>query len=365
MEVRRVSREAIVRSAYRAAIAHPESWPETLAGMRDHVGCTCVCLATSDAGGANFRRIASLLPAGAPPLRCAVDVRVLLDRAVTSRIDARAGGGAVCAVDDCVGAVVQADNCTAHVFAPAPGIAVVLCACWSAAGRRRRSAARRRFASVARVAEGALRLAAECRPPPADASDSWTSLLDLLPWAALVCTVDGTLVAANRMARALLAEGDGLVAADGRLHAARPRRDAALDSLRTGLGAGAATAMLLPRRGGGRPYVLELLALPAAATTAASPPAHCVLLVSDPSEALQLPPRMLRDLYGLTRREASVASLLACGLSVGVIAEELGIAIGTARLHLDHALKKTATHSQSELVRLLLASVPVPPKPRS
>ena len=57
---------------------------------------------------------------------------------------------------------------------------------------------------------------------------------------------------------------------------------------------------------------------------------------------------------GLTEREAQVASLLALGADMPLIAKRLGITANTARTHLKHIFNKTDTQSQGELIRRIL-----------
>lgn len=64
-------------------------------------------------------------------------------------------------------------------------------------------------------------------------------------------------------------------------------------------------------------------------------------------------PRPVRDAFGLTPTESSVAALVAVGLSPGAIADHLGIGRGTVRNHLKSVLHKTETTRQAELVALL------------
>lgn len=64
-------------------------------------------------------------------------------------------------------------------------------------------------------------------------------------------------------------------------------------------------------------------------------------------------PRPVRDAFGLTPTEGSVAALVAVGLSPGAIADHLGIGRGTVRNHLKSVLHKTETTRQAELVALL------------
>jgi DNA-binding CsgD family transcriptional regulator len=63
----------------------------------------------------------------------------------------------------------------------------------------------------------------------------------------------------------------------------------------------------------------------------------------------------LTDTFHLTRREADVADLLASGSDPACIARTLGISLDTVRTHLKHVYRKTNTHSQCDVVRLMLA----------
>ena len=63
----------------------------------------------------------------------------------------------------------------------------------------------------------------------------------------------------------------------------------------------------------------------------------------------------LSDAFHLTRREADVADLLASGSDPACIARTLGISLDTVRTHLKHVYRKTNTHSQCDVVRLMLA----------
>ncbi|MCO5399353.1 helix-turn-helix transcriptional regulator [Ralstonia soli] len=63
----------------------------------------------------------------------------------------------------------------------------------------------------------------------------------------------------------------------------------------------------------------------------------------------------LTDTFHLTRRETDVADLLARGADPACIARTLGISLDTVRTHLKHVYRKTNTHSQCDVVRLMLA----------
>ncbi|MDH7795348.1 MULTISPECIES: LuxR C-terminal-related transcriptional regulator [unclassified Beijerinckia] len=61
----------------------------------------------------------------------------------------------------------------------------------------------------------------------------------------------------------------------------------------------------------------------------------------------------LRETFGLTAKEASIALSLASGLSLKETAIKENIVFGTARIHLERIFRKTETRQQSQLVALL------------
>lgn len=67
----------------------------------------------------------------------------------------------------------------------------------------------------------------------------------------------------------------------------------------------------------------------------------------------------LRELFGLTTREAQVAVALASGQSMAEISGTLGISVITVRTHLSQLFAKTRTRQQSQLVSLLRGVLPL------
>jgi DNA-binding CsgD family transcriptional regulator len=79
----------------------------------------------------------------------------------------------------------------------------------------------------------------------------------------------------------------------------------------------------------------------------------CVAVFISKPGGLQLPPKRLAALYGLTPAEARLAAKLAALRSVEQAADDLFIAVHTARSHLKSIFAKTGTQSQSGLLMLL------------
>ncbi len=67
--------------------------------------------------------------------------------------------------------------------------------------------------------------------------------------------------------------------------------------------------------------------------------------------------RRLNVLFGLSRREAMLASLIVQGLTVAEAAGDLGISEQTARTYLRQVFEKTGVTRQAELIRKLQASI--------
>lgn len=114
----------------------------------------------------------------------------------------------------------------------------------------------------------------------------------------------------------------------------------------------ASRSALMMTRPGRAPLALLVAPLrPDSAEARWSEPA-VLLMIRDPEQP-GAAPETLRELFGLTRTEAMVASALADGRSLETIAIELRIGIGTARSHLKKIMAKTETNRQAELVALL------------
>ena len=177
----------------------------------------------------------------------------------------------------------------------------------------------------------------------------------------LVLDSVGKVVLANRAVRSMCALRDGLVLTAEGVELQRRSDHRKLQTLianavaiaggRLAPGGG---AMLVPRPSGKRPYQLSVVPMPKWQTLWASHPPAATVIVADPEAAPELPPDLLKRLYGLSPREAELAIEMASGASLDVCAERLGITKGTAKLYLHNIFRKTETHRQAELVALLL-----------
>jgi DNA-binding CsgD family transcriptional regulator/PAS domain-containing protein len=80
---------------------------------------------------------------------------------------------------------------------------------------------------------------------------------------------------------------------------------------------------------------------------------RAIVFVRDPERTAAMPETDLRQLYGLTSAEASLAMEVARGTGLQAAADRTGVTLATARTHLQHIFQKTRTHRQAELVRLI------------
>jgi DNA-binding CsgD family transcriptional regulator len=185
--------------------------------------------------------------------------------------------------------------------------------------------------------------------------------LDCVRCAVLVVDAQASIHFANRAARRLLAEADALQDRGGVL-AARINGDvAALAALiertakrsRPAVGASGRSSMSI-RRGVSRPPLVAVV-MPAHSGGRGlwRDPRHVLLYVADPAQRAGVGIELLRDAFCLTDREISVVlALLRLG-SLPAAAGDLGIALTTARSHLQHVFDKTGARNQVALVQML------------
>lgn len=80
---------------------------------------------------------------------------------------------------------------------------------------------------------------------------------------------------------------------------------------------------------------------------------YALLLMGNSSSRSVLDAAVLATLFGLTRKEGIIAARLATGETVAEIADREELSPHTVRVQLRDILRKTGTHRQAELVRLL------------
>jgi len=165
---------------------------------------------------------------------------------------------------------------------------------------------------------------------------------------------------ANRVARAICREADGLRLVGGRLVASAPSDAARFAmALRRASRGGPAESLRLSRPSARRELAVLItpVSLSPAYTCAGPSEGGAVVWIGDPERADPPPRRRLMESYGLTLAEAGLLQLLLRGCDLADSSRRLGVSIQTARTHLRSVLAKTGTHRQSELMRLSLHEV--------
>lgn len=198
--------------------------------------------------------------------------------------------------------------------------------------------------------------------PPTPPRDTWLHhLLDTLGWPALLLDAERTVVAANPAAGRL--QRDALVIDAGRLTCEDGTSDQRLArAVRELLGRrmGSRSAARRRRQTLGlmnltrdRIVFVTVALLEFAPQEQGGPGPLALVTVHDPQTRLRLDTDGLADLFALSPAELRVAEVLVDGHSPAIVAQLLSLSEGTVRTHLRAIFKKTGTHRQAELVRLL------------
>ena len=155
----------------------------------------------------------------------------------------------------------------------------------------------------------------------------------------------------------------GLSVINGRLHATDPRLDARLrEAVRAATCAGRAiespATVTIERASAKRPYRLLMSPLRHGLSRfAGMRQPEIMVLIIDPESQRPAAIDVLKRVFGLTRREAALASVLSTGKPIDEAADDIGMAYETARSHLRRIFDKTETSRQTELM-MVLARLP-------
>jgi DNA-binding CsgD family transcriptional regulator len=168
----------------------------------------------------------------------------------------------------------------------------------------------------------------------------------------------------NHAAEEILSRKDGLqIQRGGSITAMEPGQtvrivqliEAAMQTAKGTTAAGAGSLSLV-RPSLRRPFSILVAPLMSSRNSLSSETPAVALFVTDPDAAIQTDPQRLRALFCLTPTESKVAVALMQGASLETAAQQLGMRLQTARVHLKRIFGKTETGRQGELIRLLLTS---------
>lgn len=199
--------------------------------------------------------------------------------------------------------------------------------------------------------------------------EGWEQLYaDTLPYGLFLLGRHKQILFANAGARDILTAADALVVDAAALAAIRKSDDlrlqlaidSAIETSRhfpSGAAEGSAEIVLaLMRRDSLRPYTVVIAPAPTSPFGDGAVGPDVIIRVGNPDAAFSFSADQLHDAYGMTVREAEIATLVASGLTASDCAAQLGISPRTVQNNLQRVYQKTGARRQGELVKLLLTS---------
>lgn len=185
--------------------------------------------------------------------------------------------------------------------------------------------------------------------------------LDQIPLGVFIVRPDGTFVIGNRMATEIANGGKSLIIVNGKLAASRGETARRLRrALITVMSApDSEPQALVVDRPDGEP--MRILIAPLSGTSAGRTFVRqkgdlAAIYVNDPTRSYETPWERLQHMFGLFPSEAKLIACLVAGDSVPEAGAKLGLTLGSARQYLKNIHAKTGTHSQGELLRVILQS---------
>lgn len=182
---------------------------------------------------------------------------------------------------------------------------------------------------------------------------AFQEVVDILPVGVILLDVGGRVRLMNHEASRIARQCDGLVVRPHGISAHYPAEKARLretiarlSSATNGELATAHSTISISRPSGRRALSVAVSGMQERAVA---------LFVSDPARQAGCRAGQIRDLYGLTVSESRLVEALAAGVSLAGYARTTSVTLHTVRTHLKNIFCKTGTHSQAELMRLILS----------
>jgi DNA-binding CsgD family transcriptional regulator len=189
--------------------------------------------------------------------------------------------------------------------------------------------------------------------------------LEHLPVGLVMLSAEGKVLQVNETAAAVLAGQKGLRVTSRGLVAEIPSENQRLQRLirgaiTTGTGKGLDSGGAILIAPGGLKRSLQVLVVPlrTRAVQIGKDVPVAVIFISDPDREPVSEACIFAELFGLTPAEARLARILAAGDSLKDAAEQLAVAESTVKSQLKSIFAKTDTSRQSQLVRLVLLTLP-------
>ncbi|MGH1542725.1 MAG: alpha/beta fold hydrolase [Arenicella sp.] len=189
------------------------------------------------------------------------------------------------------------------------------------------------------------------------------NIVDQLPIGIITVDVEGNVVGKNAFAEQLLFGESPLFIEDGKLVGASKQETQTLLNIISGVLSLSFVSdpgqVNLPYEDG----TSKLSILAVSTENIRGKQECCNLLIGAPYLRRTSSPEMLEKYYGFTSAESNAVFNLVNGLSIQEISQVLGVTSHTVRAHIKSAFVKTRTHSQVELIRLVLQGPTVFTKP--
>jgi DNA-binding CsgD family transcriptional regulator len=188
----------------------------------------------------------------------------------------------------------------------------------------------------------------------------WDGVEERDAHASLLLDEHGQILRISAAGERLFAKSDGITAVSARLQATDADSDSRLQAVIAHAVRerdGRASATTVGRRSGRRPYQVLIYPLVRRRRFLAPYNAAALVRIIDPCRIGSRLSDLQRELFRLSERETDVANLLLAGHSPESLAAVLDISPNTARIHIRSLFRKTGANRQSELIRLLLATV--------
>jgi DNA-binding CsgD family transcriptional regulator len=188
-------------------------------------------------------------------------------------------------------------------------------------------------------------------------------VLDTLPYGIVLISAEVKVLLANRFAKAIIDQNDGLAIIRKTLCTPRSADTQRLqklvhESVATSLGRGlrAGGTMNVPRPSRRPSFHILVTPLHLRPVLPAAQQPAAVAFISDPEHQFDTPVQALGSLFALSHAEARLAAVLVKGCSLREAAQELGVSLSTVRTQLKKLFEKTGTKRQSALIRAFLMS---------
>ena len=192
------------------------------------------------------------------------------------------------------------------------------------------------------------------------------SALDYVRIGIAIVARNGALIVGNRELRRILDLKDGVgLSRTGRLECARASLSGELASAITetsatsaGDGEASERLLLLERRSGKRPFLVEVAPLRDITGELERGFAGAVVFLIDPENAEAISTERLSRFFSLSQAEGEVTRAMVDGLSAGEIADLRGTKVDTVRSQFKSIYSKTGVHRRADLVRLAVSVDP-------